>query len=251
LYVSKANNLRDRVLDHFRGGTPGAKSARLVEQVRRVDWTETAGELGAQLLEAREIREARPTYNRPGRGNGARFTWLFESLDAAPRLEELSIPLLRSGNAFGAWRSQTEATQALEAMARAHQWCFKVLGLEEGPGSCVGFQFGRCRGACAGKEPRILHLTRIKMGLVHLHLAPWPHAGPVVVREGRGGREQWHVVDAWQHLVTVNATECEVPLPELAASARARRREFEYDDYRILTRLLRDSKLPTQPLPRT
>jgi hypothetical protein len=86
---------------------------------------------------------------------------------------------------------------------------------------------------------------------VHLHLAPWPHAGPVVVREGRGEREQWHVVDAWQHLVTVNATECEVPLPELAASARARRREFEYDDYRILTRLLRDSKLPTQPLPRT
>jgi len=245
LYVSKANNLRERVLDHFRGGT---RNARLATEVRRVAWTETAGELGAQLLEAREIRESRPAYNRPGRGNGARFTWSFESLDAPPRLEELSIALLRSGNAFGAWRTEAEARQALEAMARAHGWCFKVLGLEEGEGSCVGHQFGRCKGACVGKEPRVLHLTRIRMGMVHLHLAPWPHAGAVVVREGRGEREQLHVLDAWQHLVTVNAADCEVPLVELADSARARRREFEYDDYRILTRLLADSGLRTQPL---
>ena len=59
LYVGKANNLRERVLDHFRGGASAAKSLRLAAQVRRVEWTETAGELGALLLEAREIpREA-------------------------------------------------------------------------------------------------------------------------------------------------------------------------------------------------
>jgi DNA polymerase-3 subunit epsilon len=246
LYVSKANNLRDRVLDHFRGGT---RNARLATEVRRVDWTETAGELGAQLLEARQIRESRPAYNRVGRGHGARFTWVFESPDASPRLEELSIAQLRSGDAFGAWRTEAEARQALEGMARAHQWCVKVLGLEDGAGSCVAHQFGRCKGACVGKEPRVLHLTRIRLGLVHLHLAPWPHAGAVVVREGRGEREQLHVVDAWQHLLTVNAAECEVPLGELADSARARRREFEYDDYRILTRLLGEAGLRTQPLP--
>jgi DNA polymerase-3 subunit epsilon len=250
LYVSKANNLRDRVLDHFRGGTPGAKGARLAAEIRRVEWTETAGELGAQLLEAREIRESRPAYNRPGRGHGARYTWLFDALDAAPHLEELSIAWLRSGNAFGAYRSPAEARQALESMARAHHWCFKVLGFEDGPGSCVGYQFGRCKGACVAAEPRVLHLTRIKMGLMHVHLVPWPHAGAVVVREGHGERQQLHLLDAWQHLATVNAAECEVPLAELAESVRARRREFEYDDYRILTRLLRDSGLRAQPLPR-
>ena len=248
LYVSKANNLRDRVLDHFRAGTP---HARLAAEVRRVEWTETAGELGAQLLEAREIRESRPAYNRPGRGNGARYTWSFEAADAAPAIEELSLAVLRSGNAFGAYRSPAEARQALEAMARAHQWCFKVLGLEDGPGSCVGYQFGRCKGACVQAEPRALHLMRVKMGLMHVHLAPWPHAGAVVVREGRGEREQLHLLDAWQHLATVNATECDVPLDELAASARSRRRGFEYDDYRILTRLLRDQGLRAQPLPRS
>ena len=47
LYVSKANILRERVLDHFRAGAGDTKSARLCAQVRRVEWTETAGELGA------------------------------------------------------------------------------------------------------------------------------------------------------------------------------------------------------------
>ena len=50
----------------------------IAAQVRRVEWTETAGELGALLLEAREIRERQPRYNRQLRGAGARFTWLFE-----------------------------------------------------------------------------------------------------------------------------------------------------------------------------
>src|SRR5690348_14989949 len=49
LYVGKANNLRERVLDHFRPTAADVKSLRLATQVRRVEWTETAGELGALL----------------------------------------------------------------------------------------------------------------------------------------------------------------------------------------------------------
>src|SRR4029079_14409621 len=50
LYVGQANNLRERVLDHFRAGADDVKSMRLASQVRRVEWTETAGELGALLM---------------------------------------------------------------------------------------------------------------------------------------------------------------------------------------------------------
>jgi hypothetical protein len=52
-----------------------------------------------------------------------------------------------------------------------------------------------------------------------------------------------HVLDGWQHLVTVEPRECEVPLGELARSAATRQRPFEYDEYRILTRMLRDPRL--------
>lgn len=249
LYVGKANNLRERVLDHFRTGARDSKAVKLAAQVRRVEWTETAGELGALLLEAREIRESQPVYNRQLRGNGARLTWWFGEGDEPPVLMEISAPMLSSGNAFGVWRSQRDARRALEEMARANRWCLKTLGVEAGEGSCFGYQVGRCKGACVGAEPRALHLARIKMGLMHLRLSPWPHPGPVMVRERSREREELHLLDGWQHLATFEAGQSDVPLAELMHSACAKSRSFEYDDYRILVRALRDARLRTEPLP--
>jgi DNA polymerase-3 subunit epsilon len=68
LYVGKANNLRERVLSHFGVALRDGKAQRLAQQVRRVDWHETAGELGALLLEARWVKEQQPVYNRRLRG---------------------------------------------------------------------------------------------------------------------------------------------------------------------------------------
>jgi len=247
LYVGKANNLRERVLDHFRAGANDAKSLRLAAQVRRVSWTETAGELGALLLEAREIRESQPVYNKQLRANGERFTWLFEE-NEPPRLVEIDAEVLRTGNAFGTWRAAGDARRALESMAREKRWCFKLLGLEQGPGSCFGYQVGRCAGACVGREPPSIHMTRIKLALMSQRLVPWPHTGPVVVQEGSGEHEQLHLVDAWQLLATVTTGECDVPLDEVARYAASRHRGFEIDEYRILARALRDTRLRVRPL---
>jgi DNA polymerase-3 subunit epsilon len=246
LYVARANNLRERVLDHFRGGPGSSRTQKLVAEVRRIEWTETAGELGAWLLEAREVRERQPAYNRLQRG-GERFTWLFEERDAAPRLVELDAEVLRSNDAFGAYRSERDARRALEGLAREHRWCFKLLGLESGPGSCFGLQVGRCKGACVGKEPAPLHLARVKIGLLPLRLKPWPHEGPVMLREGAGGRQEWHVIDAWQHLGSFDAGD------EDAIAMFAKRRSvgrFDIDAYRMFTRVMRDMRHPPRPLPR-
>jgi DNA polymerase-3 subunit epsilon len=249
LYVGKANVLRERVLDHFRGGASDAKSRKLAAQVRRVEWTETAGELGALLLEAREVRERRPVYNRQLRGGGARLTWLFDDTAAAPRLVELDADVLRSGNAFGTYRAARDARRALEGLAREHQWCFKLLGLESGAGSCFGLQVGRCKGACIGKEPAPLHMARVKIGMMPLRLKPWPHEGPVMMREGAGEREQWHIIDAWQHLATFDGQD-DVPLRAARDwRAKSRNANFDMDGYRILTRMLRDQKLLPLPAP--
>jgi len=241
LYVGKANNLRERVLDHFRAGAGDAKSLRLAAQVQRVSWTETAGELGALLLEAREIREQQPVFNRQLRGNGGRFTWRFDDGGTPPQLVELDASTLCSGHAYGTWRSAGDARRALENLAREHRWCFKLLGLEQGAGSCFGFQVGRCDGACVGRVPAAVHLARIRIELMPQHLRPWPHSGPMVYREGAGERVQYHVIDGWQHLESFDADD---ELPRL----RARRAvPFDMDGYRILTRHLRDARLT--PLP--
>ena len=244
IYVGKANNLRERVLDHFRGSARDTKSVKLATQVRRVEWTETAGELGALLLEAREVRDAQPVYNRRLRGGGERLTWLFDDGGTAPRLALLDASVLRSENVFGTYRSERDARRALEGLAREHQWCFKLLGLESGAGSCFGFQVGRCRGPCAGKEAPAVHLARVKMGLMPLRLTPWPHAGPMVLREGLGPRVQFHVIDAWQHLATFAGEDD----PAQWQSARAENAQFSIDSYRILTRHLRDRRLTPLPM---
>jgi len=248
LYIGKANNLRERILDHFRAGASDSRSTQLAAEVRRIAWTETAGELGARLLEAREIREEHPLYNRQLRGSGERFTWSFDDAEAAPRLVTLTAEVLRSGNAFGTWRSEGDARRALESLAREHKWCLKSLGLESGPGSCFGFQMGRCRGACAGKEPARLHMARVKVGLISQRLEPWPHDGPVMFREGAGERQQWHIVDAWQHLATFDAGD-EDAIAMFERRSRATD-HFDIDAYRLFTRFMRSTRQRPRPLPR-
>ena len=64
IYIGKSVNLRARVLAHFAGDLRIAKDMRIVQQVKRIDWKETAGELGALLEEARLVKELLPTMNR-------------------------------------------------------------------------------------------------------------------------------------------------------------------------------------------
>jgi DNA polymerase-3 subunit epsilon len=246
LYIGKANILRERVLDHFRGGANDVKSLRLAAQVRRVEWTETAGELGALLLEAREVRESQPVYNRQLRGGGERLTWLFDDGARPPKLVTIDAGILRTGNAFGTYRAEKDARRALEEMAREKKWCFKVLGLETGPGSCFGLQVGRCRGACIGQEAPAVHLARVKLALMPQRLAQWPHEGPMLVPEGAGERAQIHVVDGWQHLATVDG---DADAETIARACRGRRagESFDIDAYRIFTRHLRDRRLLPVP----
>jgi excinuclease Cho len=65
LYIGKSVNIRSRVLSHLR--TP--EEAAMLRQSRRISWTQTAGELGALLLEARLIKEQQPLFNKRLRRN--------------------------------------------------------------------------------------------------------------------------------------------------------------------------------------
>ena len=55
IYIGKSVSLRSRVMSHFSSDHRSGKEAKLTQQVRRVEWLPTAGELGALLLEARLV----------------------------------------------------------------------------------------------------------------------------------------------------------------------------------------------------
>ena len=69
-----------------------------------------------------------------------------------------------------------------------------------------------------------------------------------MVREGAGERAQYHVIDGWQHLATLDGDACDAE--EIQRASTRQRPHFDMDSYRILTRLLNEPKYRPQPLPR-
>ena len=63
LYVGKARNLRRRVLSYFGRSDLPERTRVMVERARRLDFTVTASEVEAFILENTLIKEHRPRYN--------------------------------------------------------------------------------------------------------------------------------------------------------------------------------------------
>ena len=250
IYVGKAKNLRERVLGHFTGATRDSKSQRLAAQTRRIEWTETAGELGALLLESRLVRELQPVYNRRLRGGGENWTWLIDDLGGAPTLHELEGPVPGQVDAFGLYRTARQAKTTLTKLAHDHKLCLRVLGLEAtGKSSCFAYQMGRCAGACVGDEPLARHGLRVKLLLAPIKLRSWPHAGAVVIEETSAlGMRHWHVVEGWQYLGTVVADE-HAEDESVTRLRDAPTLGFDADTYRILCRYLKPTARNLRPWP--
>ncbi|MFI4890363.1 MAG: exonuclease domain-containing protein [Steroidobacterales bacterium] len=234
LYIGKSVSVRTRVLAHFAGEHHDAKEQRLARQVRRVDWRETAGELGALLLEAEWVKRQKPLYNRRLNSSAAACTIRLGEAPASG-VQLVAIDALERGelaDCFGLFRSPKDAKKALVDIARAQQLCLKNMGLEQGAGSCFAYQVGKCRGACVGKEALLLHGMRLQLALSALKLQAWPFPGRIALREGAScGGCEWHVLEHWAYLGTARDED------ELEALAQQPVRPgFDADVYRILVR---------------
>lgn len=81
LYVGRSVRLRQRLRAHLTGERRSSKDLRLAQQVRRVEWRATGGELGAMLAEAQWIAALRPAQNRLPRvakGDPVDAPWPFD-----------------------------------------------------------------------------------------------------------------------------------------------------------------------------
>ena len=237
LYVGRTNSLRARILAQLGAGHLSPRDQSLANEVRRVDWQQTAGELGSMLREAQLIRAANPPYNRRRKDEAGSST-LRPRADGSGRIDHPHIEDLDArefAQCFGVFRSEKDARKALGDLARAHGLCLKVLGLEEAEGSCVALQFGKCKGACVGKEPIVLHDMRARMALSALKIKTWPFPARIALRERARQSEEIHVLDHWSYLGTARNEE---ELAELASRANGERGAvaFDADVYKILVR---------------
>jgi DNA polymerase-3 subunit epsilon len=245
LYIGKSIHIRTRVLSHFQSAAKVAREMRILTEIRRVEWRETAGELGALLLESRLVKELQPVYNRQLRRERQLSAWQLASDPAArPLLQLVQLDTLEPSQwqqVFGTYRSRRQATLALQTMAETHGLCPQALGLAPGKGACFAHQLGHCKGLCAGRESASLHYARLALALAQHRLQAWPHPGPVGIREHHApsGRTEVHVFDQWCHV----ATACADDELDDAVTSRATL-AFDLDTYRLLVRRLGPQRAP-------
>ncbi len=240
LYIGKSINIRSRVMSHFR--TP--EEAALLRQARRITFTRTAGELGALLLEAQMIKEQQPLFNKRLRRNRQLCSLQFDG--TRPQVVYArDVDFSKQTDLYGLYANRRAALQTLQTVADEQQLCYGLLGLESLSVGRACFRAGlkRCAGACCGKESIEEHHARFLAALARIRVMCWPWAGPVGLKESGPGMTQYHVIDSWFYLGSVEH------LHEAGALA-APPKGFDNDGYKILCKLVLSGKYEVVELAR-
>jgi len=246
LYAGKAANLRQQILTHFAERRRHANAQREAIRNGRMEWTATAGELGASLRQLRMVERDGPSHNRPPRR--AHEAWALHwkpglSGDAPITAVDLNADAGPETDLFGPFRSRADALTALRALAREYRLCAAAVGLESPGGACSGVPTRTCKGVCIGREHPAQHALRVMQALQRLRLPVWPYAGPValVEEDTLNGRRELHVIDRWRYLGSaLEAHEAHdwlssrAPLPRFDVDIfRQLRRALEHGAYRV------------------
>jgi DNA polymerase-3 subunit epsilon len=243
LYVGKAKDIRTRVLSHFAGDNASAKEMSIVQQLKRIEWIVTSGEIGALLREAALVGELQPIYNRQlGRNAELCAIVLIDHGGGLVKPEVISAHDLDFGqqaDLFGPFKTAKDAKTLLTEVGLVHGLCHSLLGLEKvNTGKpCFARQIGKCRGACVGAELPVAHTLRLVQALSRLRMTNWPFPGPACIKEG----EEAHVVDAWRYLGSAKSDD------EIRALLDQARPRFDLEIYRILVKAA-DRLVPLGPV---
>ncbi|MFD1260456.1 GIY-YIG nuclease family protein [Entomomonas asaccharolytica] len=230
LYIGKSVNIRKRVLSHFYKPDETRFHLDMIKQVAAIEYKCTAGELGALLLESAEIKRLYPLYNKRLRQLKHLYSWILNS-EYKPELK-LIDDILDEQISVGLYRSAHRAKQWLKNLIAQYQLCSKVIGLEKTTRNCFNYQLRRCLGACCGQEPIDTHNHRLLKAFEDFSLISWSWKGAIAILEEDYlyNIKQWHIINNWRYMTTVESLDSVVnePLPP-----------FSRDAYLILINFLR------------
>ena len=257
LYVGKSVDIKARVLSHCYAAKTDAKEHKLIGSANSVICQVTPGELGALLLESREIKQRKPLYNRRLRRKVNLLSWhlsLADHVDDAQGSTEQTIELAPHSwppndgiIQFGLYRNRYQATEDWKNLARDYDLCEKKMGVasNRGPGPCFAYQLKRCRGACVGEESTTSHNDRLRKALAQKAGLAWPYQGAVaIVEREESGDKHYYVLEKW--LMYGEASS----LREARALLQKRKNKrtssagalLDLDEYRIVLSFLRSDK---------
>jgi DNA polymerase-3 subunit epsilon len=236
LYIGKSRNLRERVGAHFSSDYRSGTDLRLSAEIRRIEFEQTAGEIGALLRESALVKALLPAHNHALRRKAQSGVLELPEQPGPPRyVPAAGIEPAALAGRFGPFASKRQAREALRDLAAERALCWKALGLEKRTGPCFARQVARCAGACVGAESADAHHARLREALAPAAIPPWPFSGPALIREPAefGDRVDIHVIRDWCWLGTARD---DGELDRLLETPP--RAEFDADIGRLLIRTL-------------
>jgi excinuclease Cho len=228
LYIGKSVDIRSRVLAHLRA----EDEAEMMSQTNRVEYIQTAGEIGALLLESHLIKQLSPLFNIRLR----RIRNLC-SIHLSPTSDVLQPVVVTAKDLgvgeveglYGLFGSVRAAQNKLRELADPHRLCLGLLGLEKmGARGCFGLQVKSCLGACVGREDRAAHDARLLSALSDLKVHAWPFADAIELIETQGDWTQRHRIQNWRYLGTTCSKSSAYPVNV--------QKSFDLDTYKILVK---------------
>ena len=230
LYIGKSVDIRTRVMSHLRA----SDEASMIAQTRRIDFIETAGEIGALLLESRLIKEKNPLFNQRLRRIRTLCSIQIRNTPqgAVPHVvDSKSVNFGSTQGLYGLFSSIHAANTKLKELAQQHMLCMGLLGLEKTSNrGCFGLQIKTCLGACTGLEARATHDERLFTALLDSQVEVWPFSGPVDLIEETDGWVQRHRVNNWCYLGTHCTRSGASNINDV------KQFDFDLDSYKILVR---------------
>lgn len=168
LYVGKARNLKRRVSSYFAKGALNRKTRQMIKETVRIEFTVSASEFDALLLENNLIKQHQPRYNILLRDDKT-YPYLCITDERFPRILYTRKYDPKAGEYFGPYASVSALKTVLDLVRKLYtlRTCTLLL-TEENIRSgkfkvCLEYHIGNCKGPCEGLQTEQAYNNDISM----------------------------------------------------------------------------------------
>jgi excinuclease ABC subunit C len=155
IYVGKAKNLRARAGSYFlKAAAEDPRTAKLVQEIRDIDYLDAASEIDALLMEARLVKDILPKYNRDLRDDKS-FPYLeIFTHEDFPRVRFTRQPKARGTKLYGPFTNPRALRGAIQLLQKTFKFRTCALDIEETDPRwrwfrpCLLASIGQCTAPC-------------------------------------------------------------------------------------------------------
>ena len=178
IYIGKSNNIKKRILNHLTGKS---KKARVIQnEIHKVTFALTGGELVSLLKEQNEIKTNAPKLNKAMK---YRIFPMGIRLDDSVEYPELIVEQIKKEHTyFSVYKNSKSAKSAIFNWTENYGICFKKTSLSNKTGACFLHEVNKCDGACTGKETSDSYRKKIKLLLADFE---YPFSDFIITSKGR------------------------------------------------------------------